>query len=126
MQLFSGKPLDFGNVFTAFAVPLLGLFLSVCFFLLEMITSKFGCCKKAINAYNYKIDTFEVDKATQTKAQELVGEISELLNTSSTEDIKVFLSYLRKSAFTSHLVKFQNKYGNFVPKNTYDLNQSEQ
>ena len=126
MQLFSGKPLDFGNVFTAFAVPLLGLFLSICFFLLEIITSKFGCCKKAINAYNYRINKTEVDKATQAKAQELVGEISELLNTSSTEDIKVFLSYLRKSAFMSHLAKFQSKYGNFMPKNTYDLSQSEQ
>ena len=61
----------------------------------------------------------EVNKVTQTKAQELVGEISELLNNSSTEDIKVLISYLRTSAFMSHVIKFENNYNNF-PKNTYD------
>ena len=112
--------MDFGNVFTAFAVPLFGLFLSICFFLLEKITSKFGCCKKAINAYNYRINKTEVDKATQAKAQELVGEISELLRTSRLEDIKVLISYLRTSAFMSSVVKFENNYGNFIQTNTHD------
>ena len=112
--------MDFGNVFTAFAVPLLGLFLSICFFLLEKITFKFGCCKKAINAYNYRINKNEDDEATQAKAQELVGEISELLKTSRSQDIKELLSYLRTSAFMSFVYD-----STYIPKFTYDQSQHD-
>ena len=55
--LFSGKPLGFGNVFTAFGVALLGITFSLVLFLIELVTAAFGCCKKMMNAYNYRIDT---------------------------------------------------------------------
>ena len=72
---FSGKPLDFGNVFTAFGVPLLGLFLSVCLFLVEIITSKYGCCKKAMNTYNYRIGKSENNKSMSAEAKEFISEV---------------------------------------------------
>ena len=55
---FSGKPLAFVNVFTAFVVGLLGLMISIGLFIMEMITAKYGSggCKEILNAYNYRID----------------------------------------------------------------------
>ena len=55
---FSGKPLAFVNVFTAFVVGLLGLIISIGLFIMEMITAKYGSggCKEVMNAYNYRID----------------------------------------------------------------------
>ena len=54
--LFSGEPLSFENVFTAFGVGLLGLIISFGLLLIEMITSKYGRggCKRLLNAYNYR------------------------------------------------------------------------
>ena len=55
---FSGKPLAFVNVFTAFVVGLLGLMISIGLFIMEMITAKYGSggCKDMMNAYNYRIE----------------------------------------------------------------------
>ena len=55
---FSGKPLAFVNVFTAFVVGLLGLMISIGLFIMEMITAKYGSggCKDMMNAYNYRIN----------------------------------------------------------------------
>ena len=55
--LFSGTPLGFANVFTAFGVALLGITISLVLFIIELVTAAFGCCKKMMNAYNYRIDT---------------------------------------------------------------------
>ena len=54
---FSGKPLEFANVFTAFGVALLGITISLVLFIIELVTAAFGCCKKMMNVYNYRIDT---------------------------------------------------------------------
>ena len=48
--------MGFGNVFTAFGVGLLGLTISLVFFAIELVTTAFGCCKKMMNAYNYRIE----------------------------------------------------------------------
>ena len=55
---FSGKPLAFVNVFTAFVVGLLGLMISIGLFMIEVFTAKYGTggCKEMMNAYNYRID----------------------------------------------------------------------
>ena len=45
------------NVFTAFGVALLGIAISLVLFIIELGTAAFGCCKKLMNAYNYRIDT---------------------------------------------------------------------
>ena len=47
----------FANVFTAFGVVLLGMTISLVLFIIELVTHAFGCCKKMMNAYNYRIDT---------------------------------------------------------------------
>ena len=105
---FSGKPLDFGNVFTAFGVTLLGLFLSVCLFLVEIITSKYGCCKKAMNTYNYRIGKSEDNKSMSAEAKEFIAEceVSELLlkKHSSPQDIKLLRSQFRTSVVKSNVV----------------------
>ena len=49
--------MGFANVFTAFGVALLGLAISLVLFMIELGTAAFGCCKKLMNAYNYRIDT---------------------------------------------------------------------
>ena len=46
-----------GKVFTAFGVALLGITISLVLFIIELGTAAFGCCKKLMNAYNYRIDT---------------------------------------------------------------------
>ena len=88
--------MNFGNILTAFAVPLLGLFLSICFFLLEILMAKSGCCKKVINAYNYRIEKSEFNKFLSAEVQDLLGEISELLlrKNSSAQDFKMLVSKL--------------------------------
>ena len=57
LYIFSGKPLTFGTVFTAFGVVLFGLSLSLGLLLIEIITTKYGHvrCKRIMNAYNYRI-----------------------------------------------------------------------
>ena len=57
IYIFSGKPLSFGTVFTAFGVVVLGLNLSFALLLIEIITARYGCgrCKRIMNAYNYRI-----------------------------------------------------------------------
>ena len=55
LHIFSGKPLGFENVFTAFGVGLLGLITSLGLFVLEKITTRYGFFKKLFNAYNYRI-----------------------------------------------------------------------
>ena len=54
---FSGKPLTFGTVFTAFGAVLFGLSLSLGLLLIEIMTNKYGHgrCKRIMNAYNYRI-----------------------------------------------------------------------
>ena len=54
---FSGKPLSFVTVFTAFGVVLLGLNLSFALLLIEMIVAKYGYgrCKRIMNAYNHRM-----------------------------------------------------------------------
>ena len=47
----------FANVFTAFGVVLLGMTISLVLFIIELVTHAFGCCKKMMNAYNYRIIT---------------------------------------------------------------------
>ena len=49
--------MGFPNVFTAFGVALLGITVSLILFIIELVTHAFGCCKKMMNAYNYRIDT---------------------------------------------------------------------
>ena len=58
VNLDSGEPLGFVNVFTAFGIGLLGLIISFVLLLIEMLTAKYGTgnCKKLLNAYNYRID----------------------------------------------------------------------
>ena len=57
IYIFSGKPLSFGTVFTAFGVGLLGLGLSFALLLIEIITAKYGRCRRIMNAYNYRIES---------------------------------------------------------------------
>ena len=66
---FSGKPLAFVNVFTAFVVGLIGLMISIGLFIVEMITAKYGSggCKETMNAYNYRIDQ-GIDVESETVA----------------------------------------------------------
>ena len=45
------------NVFTAFGVALLGIAISLVLFIIELGTAAFGCCRKMMNAYNYRIET---------------------------------------------------------------------
>ena len=54
---FSGQPLSFGTVFTAFGVVIMGFNMSLALFLVEMFTSKYGYrgCKRTMNVYNYRI-----------------------------------------------------------------------
>ena len=49
--------MGWGNVFTAFGVALLGLAISLVLFMIELVTAALGCCKRMMNAYNYRIDT---------------------------------------------------------------------
>ena len=56
---FSGKPLGWMNVFTAFGVGLFGLIISLGLFLTELVTASFRGCRKLMNAYNYRIDVEE-------------------------------------------------------------------
>ena len=49
--------MGFSNVFTAFGVGLMGITFSLALFIVELATAAFGCCKKMMNAYNYRIDT---------------------------------------------------------------------
>ena len=88
-------------MFTAFAVTLLGLFLSIFFFMLEIITAKYGCCKKSMNAYDYKIDKLE--KSNSEEAKEIIDEINELLlqSHSKPEDINM-LYQLRRAVGISN------------------------
>ena len=57
LYIFSGKPLTFGTMFTAFGVVLFGLSLSLALLLIEIIATKYGPgrCKRIMNAYNYRI-----------------------------------------------------------------------
>ena len=43
------------NVFTAFGVGFLGITISLGLFIIELLTTAAGCCKKMMNAYNYRI-----------------------------------------------------------------------
>ena len=49
--------MGFANVFTAFGVGLLGITISLIFFMMELVSGAFGCFKKMMNIYNYRIDT---------------------------------------------------------------------
>ena len=51
---FSGRPLPFGAVYTAFGLVVLGLFLSAVLFVIERITARYGICKVIMNYYNHK------------------------------------------------------------------------
>ena len=83
---------------TAFGVVGFGLFLSVSLFLIEVITSKSGCCKNIMNAYNYKIAKPAHGMPTSAEAVEIIHQISDLLlqNHSKLQDVDM-LSRLRTS-----------------------------
>ena len=51
---FSGKPLGFVNVFTAFGVGLLGVVISLGLFTMEKVTTRYRFFKKLFK-YNYRI-----------------------------------------------------------------------
>ena len=48
--------MGFGSVFTAFGVGLFGLVTSLGIFIIELMTSGYGVCRKLMNAYNYRHD----------------------------------------------------------------------
>ena len=48
--------MGFGSVFTAFGVGLFGLVTSFGIFIIEIMTSGYGICRKLMNAYNYRHD----------------------------------------------------------------------
>ena len=100
----------------AFGVTLLGLSLSVCLFLVEIITSKYGCCKKSMNAYNYIIDKSEYKKSLSAEAKEFIAEISELLlkKHSSPQDIKLLRSQFRTSVVKSKVARSEYREYNLV------------
>ena len=47
--------MGWANVFTAFGVVLLGMTISFVLFIIELLTTAAGCCKRMMNAYNYRI-----------------------------------------------------------------------
>ena len=52
---FSGSPLPWQIVFTAFGVLMFGAFLSVCLFILEHVLGKSEVGKLLMNGYNYRV-----------------------------------------------------------------------
>ena len=52
---FSGSPLPWQIVFTAFGVLMFGAFLSVCLFITEHVLGKSEVGKLLMNGYNYRV-----------------------------------------------------------------------
>ena len=53
---FSGRPLPFGAVYTAFGLVVLGMIISAVMFLVEHITARYGIGRVIMNAYNQPIE----------------------------------------------------------------------
>ena len=72
-HIFSGKPLTWGNVFTAFGILAFGACISLCFFAIEKLSRKSKLGRVVMDSYNHRVDPpvgheNQWDTTTQTLA----------------------------------------------------------
>ena len=56
MYIFSGKPLTWGNVFTAFGILALGACISLGLFIIEKLSRKSKLGRMVMDSYNHRVD----------------------------------------------------------------------